>query len=555
MNKNKLLNLLCASGLVFLSHSVYAGTVYQAEAVGKNEEAALGNLKMNALRQSLQTIIPAEEIKKNAKSLRSNVFIRVNEYTSTGSDLVYTSESNKTHVSGNVDVDEDAIRQALAQIPELKGKMTASGNAGDPVKNDTPAAPSVNIESPANPFIGGDNAGTPKDKPDIGKSASGAMAANDFMQLVYNNKKDEIIAALKNGTDPNCRELDESGNPAGDVALNEYIDRNGLDDQNVIFAFLDAGADVLWKNDKGEYPVLRGLFVSVDLIPKVLPYIKSSLKDVRIGSNSVLGYLFNRSSDKLGFDVYKKILDLGNDPNSIEGSARFFEPLLSLSIVKDVDVLYPVEYMTMLLDAGADVNKTNYKNETAAFVAVESNALEHLKLLAAKGIDFNKINSSDRSLLLESVAKKNVKAETIDFLIKNGAQVNYASARHNNETPLIEAVSDGRADIVELLIAGGADVNAKGRNGCSVLCYAADIDDQNASVSIASSLLKAGAKPDDADNSQKTALTYAVERNNSALTRLLVENGADLNKVPESVMKGSDSKYEEIRSYLNSVKK
>ena len=46
--KLKLLNVLTISGLMFLSGICSAGTVYQVEASGKNDEAALGNLKMTA---------------------------------------------------------------------------------------------------------------------------------------------------------------------------------------------------------------------------------------------------------------------------------------------------------------------------------------------------------------------------------------------------------------------------------------------------------------------------------------------------------------------------
>ena len=155
--KLKLLNVLTISGLMFLSGICSAGTVYQVEASGKNDEAALGNLKMTALRKSLQTIIPAEEIKKNAGALRTGVFTRVDDFTKPGEDLVYSKENNKSKVQGSVDVNEEALRNAVAQIPALKDQIIAAPAVADvpspatPEPADTPVTADNNIPSPDQP--------------------------------------------------------------------------------------------------------------------------------------------------------------------------------------------------------------------------------------------------------------------------------------------------------------------------------------------------------------------------------------------------------------------
>lgn len=94
------------------------------------------------------------------------------------------------------------------------------------------------------------------------------------------------------------------------------------------------------------------------------------------------------------------------------------------------------------------------------------------------------------------------------------------------DTPLHEAVESGNADLVRLLVEGGADVDATGSFGDTPLHVAVD----GSYVEIVRILVEGGAdvnKPGSFDN---TPLHEAVERGHAEIVRILVEGGGDINK-------------------------
>jgi ankyrin repeat protein len=58
-----------------------------------------------------------------------------------------------------------------------------------------------------------------------------------------------------------------------------------------------------------------------------------------------------------------------------------------------------VEIMTMLLDAGADVNAVDEDRNTACLVAIDENKFDALKLLVERGANLGVVNSDGHSLL------------------------------------------------------------------------------------------------------------------------------------------------------------
>jgi uncharacterized protein len=113
-------------------------------------------------------------------------------------------------------------------------------------------------------------------------------------------------------------------------------------------------------------------------------------------------------------------------------------------------------------------------------------------------------------------------------LLTLGANVNTTDVRSGYSLLMMAeacTAGPGRAELVELLIANGAEVNAQARDGRSALMFAA----KNGDTGAVKALLKSGASVNIADNEGQTALMNAANFScNEDTIRALIDAGADL---------------------------
>ena len=100
--------------------------------------------------------------------------------------------------------------------------------------------------------------------------------------------------------------------------------------------------------------------------------------------------------------------------------------------------------------------------------AASKGNIEAVKQHLAAGTDVNAKEDGKYGTPLHRAADAGHK-KVVELLLANGANVN---ARISMGTPLHEAVTGGHKDIAELLIANGADVNAKTNAGMTPLSLA-----------------------------------------------------------------------------------
>jgi ankyrin repeat protein len=75
-------------------------------------------------------------------------------------------------------------------------------------------------------------------------------------------------------------------------------------------------------------------------------------------------------------------------------------------------------------------------------------------------VDINQL-TNDKGMTALHIASEQDQLESVEFLVENGADVNYQSAV--GSTPLHFASSNGNGEIVVFLLAHGAEVNAQNK--------------------------------------------------------------------------------------------
>ena len=160
--------------------------------------------------------------------------------------------------------------------------------------------------------------------------------------------------------------------------------------------------------------------------------------------------------------------------------------------------------VTELLAAGADVDATNAKNQTALYLAAQNGDSDLVRLLIDSKADVNNPGSRGRTPLLNASVSGDY--NSVQILLENGANTNTAAL--DGKTPLMAAAWNDLPAIAQALINRGANPNQVDKFGRSALFYA--IWDNHAEV--IELLLLAGADPNIRDNAGVSSIQVAQSR-------------------------------------------
>ncbi|KAG2503012.1 hypothetical protein JM18_009682 [Phytophthora kernoviae] len=180
-----------------------------------------------------------------------------------------------------------------------------------------------------------------------------------------------------------------------------------------------------------------------------------------------------------------------------------------------------VDVVLLLLEQGADIEKTNGKGCTALICAAQNGHEETVRNILEKGADIELATDDGYTPLI--IAAQNDQAEVVQLLLEKGADIEIAD--DNGYTSLIFAAQNGHADIVNIILDSGAAIDTESNDGSTALLVATLFSQLRA----VSSLVDHGANVDFPDSSGKTSLMVAAQKGDAAVMQLLLENEADVN--------------------------
>ncbi|RDW84146.1 uncharacterized protein DSM5745_04472 [Aspergillus mulundensis] len=202
---------------------------------------------------------------------------------------------------------------------------------------------------------------------------------------------------------------------------------------------------------------------------------------------------------------------------------------MSIAVTKNCE-----DIARCLLEAGRRTNPTPARALKPELIihATRKGHLGMVQLLAEFGWnDWGLVSHETKFITPLHLAAKKGHADLAELLISYGADVNAGDSE--GLTPLWEAVVRARSATVDVLLKAGADANAifpDGNKGSRTLLHISAI---NGVVAIAHLLLSAGARVNDVTRYKCSALNYAAVRGHLSVVELLLDWGCDMNAIKD----------------------
>jgi ankyrin repeat protein len=166
------------------------------------------------------------------------------------------------------------------------------------------------------------------------------------------------------------------------------------------------------------------------------------------------------------------------------------------------------------------VNKKDNRQETPLHKAIKYKKLDAVKLLLDRGADITTVDKNGKGVL--DMARD---VDTTRLLLDKAPEL-VKQTNQWDQTPLHDAVRNGKEELVKLYIEKGADVNAVEKSGYSPLLFGA-----SKNLSIYKALVEAGADVN-AKTSYGWTLLYVIAGKGRLETfKYLVSKGADIQAV------------------------
>ncbi|KAL0635495.1 hypothetical protein Q9L58_005543 [Maublancomyces gigas] len=221
----------------------------------------------------------------------------------------------------------------------------------------------------------------------------------------------------------------------------------------------------------------------------------------------------HQASGQRSLSVLKLILELGGSAN-LEARENRGNTALHMAVIYGQD-----EVVKLLLGGGANINARNMEGDTPLHLAVEWRREAVLETLVDAGVDVNALNSR-RYTALSLAVYRGYERMVVKIL---EAEPCFDSCC--NAAALYFAVENGRGEVVDMLLEGGAQIcmNLLWRPRNRTVLHLAV---QRGYFEIAKSLLRNGADTGIPDLNNKCAFCAALENGSEDLIDLFTSNAA-----------------------------
>ncbi|XP_033725932.1 poly [ADP-ribose] polymerase tankyrase-1-like isoform X2 [Pecten maximus] len=191
----------------------------------------------------------------------------------------------------------------------------------------------------------------------------------------------------------------------------------------------------------------------------------------------------------------------------------------------------PMKTISFLVDQGADVNSCDGNNRVPLHYAANAGRADVILFLVQKGSNCNIQSASMKTPLMYAVIKGDTLC--VSLLIKAGADLDITDEKGTSALHLASFTMPVKHYIVQLLLKGGANVNIANKKGATPLMMSVTTRD----LALIEMLLDGGADVDKVDAMRRSPIHSVVELSSRAvptITRLLIQRGADINAVDKN---------------------
>ncbi|MBK8454703.1 MAG: ankyrin repeat domain-containing protein [Thiofilum sp.] len=386
-----------------------------------------------------------------------------------------------------------------------------------------------------------------------------------------------LITTQQEAIELNINQRDENGNTALHLAV---LNQNPI----IIELLLAAGADTEIYNNDSLTPLLLAIEKPNLTIVKSLLGYKADLNAIDQQDRSVLLHAVERfvhdtpqptaTQLKQHLALLELLIDSGADlkAQSIKGNNALYIGIAKYALAKylltkpfDVKQLnyeretvlfqaarthtkdYELDYLFKeLIKQGIDINQRNIYGETALQAAVRHDNLPALLKLIELGADPNIVKSTELDntgynlpmyILASTYINPNTKLAVLDQIIKAGANLNHTNNNGENALFIAARIFEKPLDYVEWLVDQGIQLNISNLKGqylphilVEQFPYLSEYSANTTRIKrLLSHLRQKGLNTNARDMNSKTALHYAVARNNLTWVKLLLEQGANPN--------------------------